>query len=79
MELALNNPPQLPNCYTYVNMASYNMPLNSGMNDGTYRIELTGDEVSWEGRPFHYMERPELEEIWNRMAARRNRLWERRQ
>ena len=37
------------------------MPLNGGMNDGTYRIQLTGDEVSLEGRPFHYMEREELD------------------
>ena len=51
-------------------MANKNMPLNGGMNNGTYRIELTGDEVSWEGCPFHYMGREELEEIWNRMAAR---------
>ena len=55
-------------------MANSNMPLNGGMNDGTYHIELTGDETSWEGRPFHYMEMVELEEIWNRMAARHNRL-----
>ena len=52
-------------------MPGDNMPLNGGMNDGTYWIQLTGDEVSWEGRPFHYMEREELEDIWNRMAARR--------
>ena len=40
------------------------------MNDGTYRIELTGEEMSWEGRPFHYMEGVELETIWNQMAGR---------
>ena len=44
-------------------MPGNNMPLNGGMNDGTYRIQLTGDEVSLEGRPFHYMEREELEDI----------------
>ena len=59
-------------------MSGDNMPLNGGMNDGTYRIQLSGEEVSWEGRPFHYMERDELEIIWNRMAARRIRLRERR-
>ena len=59
-------------------MSGDNMPLNGEMNDGTYRIQVTGDEVSWEGRPFHYMERDELECIWNRMTARRIRLRERR-
>ena len=60
-------------------MPGDNMPLNGGMNDGTYRrIELTGDEMSWDGRPFHYMERAELEDIWDRMAARCIRLRERR-
>ena len=49
------------------------------MNDGTYRIELTGEEMSWEGRPFHYMEGVELETIWNQMAVRRNRLRARQQ
>ena len=32
--------------------------------------------MSWDGRPFHYMERAELEDIWERMAARRIRLRE---
>ena len=59
-------------------MSGDRMPLNGEMNDGTYRIQLTGDEVSWEGRPFHYMERDELETIWNQMAARCIRLRERR-
>ena len=59
-------------------MSGDNMPLNGGMNDGTYRIQLSGEEVSWEGRPFHYMERDELENIWNWIAARRIRLRERR-
>ena len=62
----------------YVNMPGNNMPLNGGMNDGTYRIELTGDEMSWDGSPVHYMERAELEDIWDRMAARCIRLRERR-
>ena len=34
--------------------------------------------MSWDGRPFHYMERAELEDIWERMAACRIRLRERR-
>ena len=59
-------------------MSGNNMPLNGEMNDGTYRIQLTGDKVSWEGRPFHYIERDELETIWNRMAACRIGLRERR-
>ena len=59
-------------------MPGDNMPLNGGMNDGTYRIPLTGDEMSLDGRLFHYMERVELENIWNRMAVRRIRLRERR-
>ena len=58
-------------------MPGDNMPLNGGMNDGTYRIPLTGDEMSLDGCLFHYMERAELENIWNRMAVRRIRLRER--
>ena len=34
--------------------------------------------MSWDGRLFHYMERAELEDIWNQMAARRIPLRERR-
>ena len=54
------------------------MPSDDMPPNGTYRIQLSGDEVSWEGCPFHYMEREELEDIWNRMAARRIRLRARR-
>ena len=42
---------------------------NGGMNDGTYRIELTGDET-WNGRPLHYMRRDELSYMWGTMEER---------
>ena len=42
------------------------IPRNGGMNDGTYRIELTGDET-WNGRALHYMRRDELSYMWGTM------------
>ena len=50
---------------------------NSGMNDGTYRIVLTGDET-WNGRPIHYMRRDELFYMWGTLEERRHRLRRRR-
>ena len=50
---------------------------NGGMNDGTYRIELTGDET-WNGRPLHYMRRDELSYMWATMEERRHQLRRRR-
>ena len=46
---------------------------NGGMNNGTYRIELTGDET-WNGRPLHYMRRDELSYMWATMEERRHHL-----
>ena len=53
------------------------MPRNSGMNDGTYRIELSGDET-WNGRALHYMRRDELQFLWGSMEERRHQLRRRR-
>ena len=51
------------------------MPRNGGMNDGTYRIELSGDE-RWNGRALHYMRRDELMYLymWTTMEERRHQL-----
>ena len=49
------------------------MRRNGGMNDGTYRIEITGDET-WEGRALHYMRRDELMHMWNTIEERRHQL-----
>ena len=53
------------------------MPRNGGMNDGTYRIELSGDE-RWNGRALHYMRRDELMYMWTTMEERRHQLRRRR-
>ena len=50
---------------------------NGGMNDGTYRIQLTGDET-WNGRALHYMRRDELSYMWGTMEERRHQLRRRR-
>ena len=49
------------------------IPRNGGMNDGTYRIELTGDET-WNGRALHYMRRDELSYMWVTMEERCHQL-----
>ena len=49
------------------------MPRNGGMNDGTYRIELSGDE-RWNGQALHYMRRDELMYMWTTMEERRRQL-----
>ena len=59
-------------------MANRNwMPRNGGMNDGTYRIELSGDET-WNGRALHYMRRDELHFLWGSMEERHHQLRRRR-
>ena len=49
------------------------MPRNGGMNYGTYRIELSGDE-RWNGRALLYMRRDELMYMWTTMEERRHQL-----
>ena len=49
------------------------MSRNGGMNDGTYRIEISGDET-WNGRALHYMRRDELMYMWTTMEERRRQL-----
>ena len=46
------------------------MTLNGGMDDGTYRIVLSGDET-WNGRPLHYMSREDLSNMWETLEERR--------
>ena len=53
------------------------MRRNGGMNDGTYRIEITGDET-WGGRALHYMRRDELMHMWSTIEERRHQLRRRR-
>ena len=49
------------------------MSRNGGMNDRTYRIEISGDET-WNGRALHYMRRDELMYMWGTMEERRHQL-----
>ena len=51
--------------------------MNGGMNDGTYRVVLTGME-SWRGRLLHQMSRGELAFMWHTEERSRHQHWLRR-
>ena len=59
-----------PTTFNLIRMADRNrMRRNGGMNDGIYRIEITGDET-WEGWALHYMRRDELMHMWSTIEER---------
>ena len=53
------------------------MTQNGGMNDGTYRVVLTGME-HWRGRLLHHMSRGELTFMWHTEERSRHQHWLRR-
>ena len=50
---------------------------NGGMNDGTYRVVLSGLET-WRGRLLHHMTRGELAFMWHTEERSRHQHWLRR-
>ena len=53
------------------------MGRNGGMNDGTYRVVISGNET-WRGRALHQMTRGELSYMWHTEERNRHQHWLRR-
>ena len=50
---------------------------NGGMNDGTYRVVISGNET-WRGRALHQMTRGELSYMWHTEERNCHQHWLRR-